>query len=221
MTFRIRLAAVSALLLAAGPLRAWESADWGPYIGADLGRTSFRVREAQPDDGPGILSGTSRRDKSDATYLLATGFRFSPHLAIEASYLDLGRASYLIEDQGSTVHLRVGSQGPALSLLGTLPINGTWSLEGRAGAYFGKSTLRGWLQVEVDSEGVESLWGAGGADAGLLLGGAVIASLADHWAMRLGYDYLNDRTATIQDPDLSARVKSSAGRVTLGLRYLF
>ncbi len=109
-----------------------------------------------------------------------------------------------MEDQGRTVYLEQGSRGATLSVLGSWRINSTLSLEGRLGAYFGRSRLHGWVEVELDSDGLEFVRGAGGADAGLLLGGAVVASLADRWALRLGYDYLDDKAAAIHNPELDA-----------------
>lgn len=221
MTSSIHRASIACvLLLAGGFASAREPDDWGPYVQLDLGTTRFDVRKTALDEWSEVPAEASSLDKSDIGYSLAAGFRFSPYLAIEAAYLDLGRYSYRVEDEEGTVELGFGSRGPALSVIGTWPINDTWSLEGRAGAYLGKSKLRGWVSLALDPDDGLELEGSGGSDAGLLLGAGIVATFSGNWAVRLGYDYI-DEAAAVPETELGPGVKSSAGRVSLGIRYRF
>lgn len=214
-----RAAVASVLLLAAGPASARELGEWGPYVTADVGMTRFNVRKARLDDWSEVPSGASNLDRNDFGYSLAAGFRFSPHLAVEAAYLDMGRSSYLVEDKGGVARLGFRSRGAAAAVLGAWPINHTLTLEGRAGLYLGKSKLK--LRDSVSASPDAWLEGTGGGNPALLLGTGIALSSGAHWAVRLGYDYLNGNAIAIRNPDLDAGMDSSAGRLSLGIRYLF
>jgi OmpA-OmpF porin, OOP family len=212
-----------ALLLAAGSASAREPSEWGAYVAVDMGTTYFNVGKGRLDEWSEAPSGNSSLDKGDRSFSLAAGFRFSPYLAVEAAYLDLGTSSYLITDETGAASVGFGSQGAAVSLLGSWPFNRTFSLEGRAGLYFGESQMRGWVTATFDLGDGElvSLEGAGGGNPGLLFGAGVVARLGENLAVRLGYDYLSGNAIAMRNTDLDANMESSAGRVSLGIRYLF
>jgi OmpA-OmpF porin, OOP family len=221
MTSSIRWAAIAcALLLASGAASAREPDEWGPYVGFDMGTTSFNVHKAELDALSEVPAAASTLDRSDFGISLAVGFRFSQYLAVEAAYLDLGSYSYRVEDEDGIAQLSFGSRGPALSVIGALPINDTWSLEARAGGFLGNSKLRGWVALTVDAEDGFELFGAGGSDATLLLGAGVVGSFGGNWVVRLGYDYI-DEAAAIPATETNPGVNSRAGRVSLGIRYRF
>lgn len=225
MTSSIHRAAVAfvILLLAAGSASARDPEEWGPYFSVDMGTTYFNVRKGTLDELSEVPTGTSSLDEGDRGYSLAAGFRISRHLAFEAAYLDLGRSSYVVEDEAGTATLGFGSRGAAVSLLGTLPINHTFALEGRAGAYFGASKMSGWIAAYFDLEtgDLEALEGAGGGDPALLVGAAVVASFGGQWSLRLGYDYLGSNALAIRNEDLESGMDNSAGRLSIGIRYWF
>src|SRR5690606_10031185 len=105
-----------------------------------------------------VLDGESGLDKSDLGFEIALGYQLLPYLAVEAAYIDLGKAAYEAEgtvDDGTgaveaSTDLTLGAKGPALSLVGAWPIRETLSLDARAGAFFGKSTLE--VELELDGE---------------------------------------------------------------------
>lgn len=215
----------SVVFLAAGSASAGESAEWGPYVEADMGTTYFNVGKGRLDNWSAVTADASRLDKGDRGYSLAVGFRFSPYIAVEAAYMDLGRSSYLVEDAGGSATLGFGSRGAAVSVLGTWPINRTFALEGRGGLYFGESKLRAWIAAgfDIDESGDLDWWlqGAGGGNPALLLGVGAVASFGPHWAVRLSYDYIYGDAVALRNSGLDAGMNSSVGRVALGLRYLF
>jgi opacity protein-like surface antigen len=95
-----------------------------------------------------------------------------------------------------------------LSLAGTWPIHDRLSLEGRAGAFFGKTETRisGVITGGFGDQTFNNLLGSD-SKVGLAAGVGAVAAINDTWAIRAGYDYLD--TAFGKD----------AGRVSLGVRF--
>lgn len=212
-----RAAIAAGVLLALGGMASQASAAQGFYAEADVGTTSVDLKKAELDEWIEVPTSASSLDKSDIGYGLAVGYRFSPYFGVEAGYLDLGKSSYKLEDEEAALDLDLRSRGPALSLVGTWPINDIWSLEGRAGAYFGKSKLSASitdgvdsLQMSLDSESHTSL----------LLGAGIVASFGERWSARLGYTWI-DTAAKVRDEEIDADWKGSGSRISLGLRYSF
>jgi opacity protein-like surface antigen len=218
-----RAAAGLLLVLTAGSASAGSPAEWGPYFSMDMGSTTFNVHKGRLDNLSEIPSGSSNLDEADRGYSLAAGFRFSPYFAVEAAYLDLGKSSYLVQDQNGAATLGFGSSGAALSLLGSWPITNHLSLEARGGVYFGESRMRGWVAAYFDILDGELEWLEAGVagNAGLLLGAGVVQSFGSHWALRLGYDYVGGNALAIRNTELQSGMESSAGRLSVGIRYLF
>jgi opacity protein-like surface antigen len=220
MAGSMRCAAVLASLLAP----ALASADpqlFGPYVEAGAGKTRFDLQKAGLDYWSEVSAEASSLDRRGAGYSVALGFRFSPYLAFEAAYLDLGRTTYLVEDNGASARLDLGSKGPALSLIGSWPINKMFSVEGRAGLYFSDVDIGTTLLAGVIA-GLGLLEGeSGGGNPGWLLGAGAAAALGDHWSLRAGYDYFDGKAAGLRHPMLGSELDSRAGRWSLTLRYAF
>jgi opacity protein-like surface antigen len=213
-------AAALALLLASGIASA-DPSEFGPYLEAGVGKTHFDLEKAGLDFWSEVPEEASSLDRGDTGYALAIGFRVSPNLAIEAGYLDLGKTTYLVEDNGAAARLALGSKGPVVSVIGSWPITDVFSVEGRAGLYFSDVDLEstivfGTLAALGILEGE-----SGGANPGWLLGAGVAASLGDHWSVRAGYDYFDGKAAGLRHPVLGTELESRAGRWSLNLRYAF
>lgn len=196
---------------------------WGPYVGMDLGMTVFNVQRESLDDLLGRPAGTSSLDATDPGYSLVVGFRFSKYLAVEGSWLDLGSATYRLDN--GDADLKLGSQAAALSVLANFPLNSAWSLEGRVGVYFSNARLHGWLSVatQIGSGGIEDIWleGEGGSDAAGVLGVGIVRSLSERWTVRLGYEYFTDNAIDVRETTGGDRLDTSASRWLLGVRYRF
>lgn len=218
MTNNVRRTQIAAaVLLALGSIPGQAQVAPGFYIGANVGTTSVDLDDfaLDEDEVPGLASG---RDGSDIGYALAAGYRFSPYFAVEAAYFDLGKFSLLrAEEEDMALDLGLVSRGPALSLLGAWPINNIWSLEGRVGAYFGKSKLKASFTGGIDAADVSL---DSGSHTSLLLGAGIVASFGERWAARLGYTWL-DKAARISLADLETDWNSSGGRILLGIQYSF
>ncbi|MFO7326136.1 MAG: outer membrane beta-barrel protein [Pseudomonadota bacterium] len=160
----------------------------GFYMAGTIGQSSTDVggeEQAFMDElvvatwesfGFNVLDGESDLDKSDIGFELAVGYQASPYFAVEAAYIDLGKAKYEAEgivDNGggpmdASSDLTSDAKGPALSLLGMLPVSDRFSLDARVGAMLGKSkvkftaSLQGESASESDSEsGTTIFFGVG------------------------------------------------------------
>ncbi|MDZ4101226.1 MAG: OmpA family protein [Hydrogenophaga sp.] len=112
-----------------------QSTGW--YAGANAGRTGAEI------DDPRITSGlaaqgfttTSIQDRDRSTgFKLYGGYQFSPHLAVEGGYFDLGKFGYTANTVPiGTLNGDMRVKGLNLDLVGTLPLTGKLSVLGRVG----------------------------------------------------------------------------------------
>jgi hypothetical protein len=160
-TTRIRLASAALLSIGAGPALA---ADPGFYLSASLGHA-----KENPGKSVGINIGIgfgplpsgiqhidpTRVDVDDSSLSgsVGVGYRINPNVAVEVEYIDFGTANISEHNTLSTpiipflpVELtrpytsRV--KGPALSVLGSLPIGKGWDVFARGGALFADREIR-------------------------------------------------------------------------------
>jgi opacity protein-like surface antigen len=211
-----------ALLCAAMPAAAASREGRGFYIAGDVSMNKADVKQSQFDEtvlgtfedfGFDFVAGESDFDDSDIGYSVALGYSFSQRFAVEAAYIDLGDTTYSASgtfDDGEDLFdvnlgARVGSSGPAVSLVASLPLSNVWSLDARAGAYFAKTSIT----VEVgDETGSESRSGSD-EHTGVLLGLGVTWSFGPKWALRAGYTHISDAVGESDVDQLSVGVKRS------------
>lgn len=211
--------AVAATLLSASSLAA--AAEPGFYVATDVAMDSADFGSSDFDglfdsDELDFDVDDAGLDKSNAGFALAFGYQFNPYLAVEASYVNVGKVSYdasgtVDGGEGFTGDFAVGidykSKGPALAVVGSWPINEMFSIDGRVGAYMGKTT--GFLSVSVDDETLEGPV-ASDTKTGLLVGVGATWTLTESVALRAGYTRLQDGVAE-RDVD----------RFSVGLRISF
>lgn len=180
-----------------------------PYAVFDIGNSSIGLDTEGVEQAGGQSLGSDRRDTG---YAITLGWRFSPQLAAEAAFIDLGEGSYdvAVDDGGAVSNATIGVQstGVLLSLAGSWPFHDRWSLEGRAGAYLGKTEtrVRGTVANPLGSQPFNNLLGSE-SRAGLAAGVGVVAAFNDTWALRVGYDYLDKAFG------------KDARRVSVGVRF--
>jgi opacity protein-like surface antigen len=180
-----------------------------PYAVVDLGYSMIGVDTAWMENTELQPLGSDRRDGS---FAITLGWRFSPHLGVEGSFLELGEGTtdVSIQNGGPVSNAKVGlrSHGVLLSLAGTYPVHERLSLEGRAGTFFGKTETR-ISGVAAGPLGNQPFSSSMGSDSkvGLEAGIGAVASFNDAWAVRAGYDYLDGAFG------------KDAGRVSLGVRF--
>lgn len=180
-----------------------------PYAGFEIGQSSIGLKGSDlGNDGFQSVGG----DRRDTGYAITLGWRFSPSLAAEASFTELGESSYdvLVDDGGpvSDATVKVRSSGILLALVGTWPVTERLSLEGRGGAYLGKTEtrVRAVMSGPFGNQALNQLVGSD-TKVGLAAGVGAVASLNETWAIRLGYDFLDKAFG------------ADAGRISLGVRY--
>lgn len=217
----------AAVLASLVGLSAPAVADSGFYVGFDLGQGSVDADQGGLDGtlidafdsvGLDVLDGTSSVSEDGFSYGLILGYQFLPYLAVEASYVDVGRLEYrargTVSDGISTAEGRYGmdaeAKGPTLSALGILPFADYWSVYGRLGVFFAdvkyeqSLTIDGASGSASDSSSSENLfWGVGA--------GYTQAS----WTLRLEYQQYMD----LGDEDVAG--EADASRITIGAIYSF
>jgi opacity protein-like surface antigen len=190
----------------------------GFYVDAGVGSASIGGFDQQELDALMIAVGEdtfdsfdlndSSVDKTDISFSLALGYRFTQHLAVEAAYIQLGKAGYeadvTVADGGDPpVDLTMGfgfkTSGPAVSLVGILPVGESLELDARAGAYFAKTKVRVFVTdgttTESDSLGSEE-------ETSILLGVGATWSLTEKLGVRVGYTRLDKAVAGEGDADV-------------------
>lgn len=211
-------------VLACAPASAAER---GFYVGVDLGQSSYdldrnsidrQIVGALEEAGLAVIDGRSETSEDGFTYGVIVGYQVWPFLALEAAYVDLDDAEYkssAVVSDGSTAidldaRLEASSSGPALSVLGILPVWSGWEVYARAGVYFSSNDARARLSsadlsdtLRDSSHTEEFLWGAG------------LGYTRDGWTVRLDFQQFTDvgDSSTFGDVNVD--------RITLGAVYRY
>jgi Outer membrane protein beta-barrel domain len=122
---------------------------------------------------------TANFDTKDNGYGLTVGYRFTPHLAVEGGYMDLGGASYRNNSLGAVrqrpsdvfavqQNLDLSVSGIAASALLILPFSYRWEVYARGGALFSSNRFDYFLtdgqlidRVRESKSSIDLLVGAG------------------------------------------------------------
>ncbi|HKQ82013.1 MAG TPA: outer membrane beta-barrel protein [Steroidobacteraceae bacterium] len=191
---------LAGLALAATATTA-TAAESGFYFGGALGQSSYDVKKGDADAifdfalfeagnevGFDVLDTDSDMDKSDTLFGALVGYQFGPYFAVEAAYLDLGKADYDNDAVifsptlgGMTINggLSLESSGPALSGIGILPLSESFDLYARLGVFFSDTKLKVSIEGESDS--------LSGNDEDLFYGLGASWNIGTSWTLRLEY----------------------------------
>ena len=129
----------------------------GFYLGASGGNATYDISQRELDDisfsafadnGAIPLNPTSSFDDTDTAFSLVGGYRFTPYLAVEGGYLDLGSTKYrgsstvripFLGQFASRVGIDISAKGPfAAASLGT-PLGANFDLHTHLGGFFAKT----------------------------------------------------------------------------------
>ena len=180
-----------------------------PYVQLEIGQAQIGLKASDIEE-PGL--GLSGGDRSDLGYAITLGWRFTPQLAVEGSFVQLGEGKYTIDsvdgDAITNARLKVRSRGVLLSVAGSWPLGERVTVEGRAGAYLGRNETRvsGVLTNPLGSQSFNSLLGTD-SKTGLAAGVGATFALSETWGLRAGYDYIDSAFG------------KDASRVALAVRY--
>ncbi|MDQ2642030.1 MAG: outer membrane beta-barrel protein [Pseudomonadota bacterium] len=216
-------ASAMAVLFAAGSAGA---ATPGFYIAGQFGQsnsnsdtwTAVRMGQIMGNawaDSQNILAWSEgETDKTDQGFEISVGYQFSPNLAIEGAYIDLGNFSYdsplEVSDDG-TVFLDATSaisgrrRGPALSLVSTWPAAGSVWLDARAGVFFGRSVAKVSFGLEGESPSHAKFTDRKTA---IFVGAGLNWSFLEKASIRLGYSRFGK----------DAMIYHEVDRISLGVR---
>lgn len=154
MSLRIKSYFTAALLvLGFGSTPALSQQDIGWYAGASIGQSMF--------DTPAVPAGfaVSTTDDEDTGFKIYGGYQFTRNWAVEVGYVDLGEFAIT----GPTFTAKAEVTGLSVAAVGTMPLNGNFSLFGKAGLFVSdiKTTSTGALALIAD-DGTDPLLGIGG-----------------------------------------------------------
>src|SRR5262245_36438836 len=100
---RLPVAGLAVLAIAGAGAAAPSLAETGFYVGATVGQSLFHQDRNEADailfdafdaNGLTLVGGSSSLDKTDVAFGGLLGYRFTPNVAVEAGYLDLGKLKY-------------------------------------------------------------------------------------------------------------------------------
>ena len=140
------LAAASFALPAAAQMRSPSLSS--AYVGGSLGQSKMKF-----DCG-----GAATCDQTDTALRIFLGYQFTPNIAAELGYSDLGKSKIADPSFGSA---DVKATAWDLSAVGLWPLANQFSLLGRLGIFHGETKLSGDLGDAKDTK-TGLLWGLGG-----------------------------------------------------------
>lgn len=219
-----RSAGLASVLVASFASGLSVAADRGFYVGLDAGMSTFDVSQGELDEvaigaiadaGLSVTTADSDLDDSGTAYGLVVGYRITKNLAVEGSYVDLGKAPYgaggTVTDGVNTFPMFIGvdikSSGAALAVIGILPLSEAWSLDARVGAYFGEFSA----DIAVSSGAISASETVSNSSTSTLYGVGVDYAFSPHWSVRLDYR----RFDNVGDSDVNV------DQLSAGLRYAF
>jgi OOP family OmpA-OmpF porin len=141
------IAAASVLMSQAASAQTFVNPDWAnhaTYIGAAVGVTRANINDADTikalnENYATINSFTS--DEKDRGYKLTIGKQLNRNFALEMSYFDLGKFSFMTNSvQGLTAGANLKYQGIALDLITQVPFTERFSAYTRLGVQYAKAT---------------------------------------------------------------------------------
>ena len=132
-------------------------------------------------------TGLSSSDSgSGEQWRLQGGYRFNPYLAVEAGYIDFGKAKYQASYTGGSAQGSLKAGGLDMAVLGSLPVNDSFSVFGKVGVVDAK------VESSLTASAPATL--ASGSDSVYsikpLLGVGAIYKLSQNVDLRGDYDYV-------------------------------
>jgi hypothetical protein len=160
-------------------------------------------------------------DETDVGWSVMLGYRVNKYLAAELSYMDAGEASlterystpppYSFPDVLNTY--TVSSSGPAVSVLGSLPLSERWEVFLRGGVLFAKQEVEARVIIQsptaINARPIERDY----SDEIFTVGAGVQWTFLPRWTARLEYQRSDD----LQSNDIMG--ESRLEQVSLGVLF--
>ena len=121
----------------------WANSAW--YAGAGIGQSRAsiddqRIIRGLTANGAAITSPFYTEDEQTRAFKLFLGKQLNQYLAIEGGYFDLGKFDFGATTTAGSLHGETGYRGVNLDLVGQLPLTQRFSLLGRVGAQYAKTS---------------------------------------------------------------------------------
>ena len=186
----------------------------GFYGVGELTRSSASLDRAHFDGAltANGATGLSSSDSGNSTkWRLQGGYRFNPNLAVEAGYIDFGKAKYTATYSGGSAQGSLKAGGVDVAALAGLPLNDSFSVFAKAGVVAAS------VKSRLTASGLAAL-ASGDASTHVvrpLLGVGALYKLTDNLDLRADYDHVSglgksDKTG-----------KMNANLFSLGIAYNF
>jgi len=198
----------------------------GVYIGANIGRAlnsyntgyldqQYASQAAEFGDSLDVTSRSVHR--FDDVWWGNAGYFFTPNFALDAAFFHLGELRYKSAAvlgvggaaDATTTSTEVTSRGPALSVVGRLPLTDWLEADLRLGDYVGKSVFYNRIDLLAQSSIITS----SKTTSSLLVGVGGACTFAGHWSVRLDYVRVN------KTGDSASSGKYSVNLATVGVSY--
>jgi hypothetical protein len=192
-------------VLAGGEAVAGHGVEDAMYMTADFGSSTLNARVSDYEsfamqaagEGSDVSVLDSNFDRNDTGWSLVLYGAHKEHLGMEVGYMKLGTMSWegmLGVDDGAgqtqlPVNVGIKSRGWTASALGIWALNERVQLEGRVGAYFGKSKT--FAASPGDNTGAVRISDKD-SSISAMLGGNVVFAVGKSSALTLGYTWFND-----------------------------
>lgn len=221
------MAAGAALALICLPAAA---ADTGFYISGNFGQAQYGDLSQEDFDfatdvlldelGLTLLDGGSSLDDKGSPWSITAGWRFSPYLAVEAGYVNLGTAEYRANGTVSipgigavdgAFGVDISAKGPFVAVAGFAPLGERFDLHARLGMLFADTEFDLTLSLQGLSE--SESFSASSQDVFFGLGASF--HFTENLSASLDYSLFQD----VGDEEETGESKVDA--ITLGLTYRF
>lgn len=188
------------------------AADQGWYLGGALGQATSHY-----DGGDAAKLGYNSGapiDNDDLGAKVYGGYQLNAHWALEAAYVNLGRAKFSGIAGSAEAKDKIGAEGVSLSLLGKMPLTQDFSLFGKVGA-FAANTKYECVQncsgiQNNDKDGVYTTFGVGAQ-----------YDVSPRLALRAEYERFNGLKSAAIFSGSTNEFKSDYDLFTLGVQYQF
>jgi OmpA-OmpF porin, OOP family len=223
-----RTAIVGAAFVLSLTSRTVAADDGGFFIGADYLHTlsSYRQTDISNDVVNSFAAGgytlklkATSLERDDSNWSAHVGYMFTPYFGLEAGYLDLGTLKYQATATETSyfgaspvaVRLDISSRGPILAIPAVLPLTEAWEIDGRVGAYEGRTNTDYFSRVGTGT----TSGSMPETSTSLLLGVGTAYAFALHWSLRVGFTYLNHLEDKLFDSNFNVKL------VSAGVSYVF
>ncbi len=207
-----KIIVTTALTLCSG-LAAAQSADKaGWYGGIDLGYTRLGLSGSDIDGALANqgVAGSSTIDKSDKSYGLSGGYRFSRNFAAEAAWESLGSYSYSSTTPTDTINGKFKADALSLAGVGIYPVTPNWSVYGKLGLAHTSAK-----REASSSTGASAVSSTSHSGTNWLLGAGVTYDFQGGWFTKLGWD----RYENVGDEASTGKAPIDLYQLGVGMRF--